>query len=302
MSRVLLSVAAGFFLLLAFAVSRASAEDPPGAKLYATYCAACHGATGRNGSAPAIGSKEFVAANDDTKIAQLTSEGNVPQGMPAWGKAKGGTLSDDQIASVAAFLRVLATMPDTSAPAAPPAKAPAAPLVPTKLSLAQTANRFGEAVLSATLQDANGKPVKAATIAFSRATTWGVVMLGSARTDEQGSASLLLPVVPVNANEVEALFKGDSGFEASAGKLAVERSRPTTRASTGTGRASLSVKEPVLLPPEGSLITANPPLLPTVLFALVVLSVWSAYARVLSLILRIRSGGGPAGMMGPRRE
>lgn len=293
MSRVLLSVAAGLLLLFAFAVSRASAEDPPGAKLYATYCAACHGATGRNGSAPAIGSKAFVGANDDTRIAQLTSEGNVPQGMPAWGKAAGGTLSDDQIASVVAFLRVLATMPDTPAPAAPSAKAPAAPLVPTKLSLAQTTNQFGEAVLSATLQDANGKPVKAATIAFSRATTWGVIALGTAKTDAQGSASLLLPVVPVNANQVEARFKGDSGFEGSAGSLAVEPSKPARRGTTGTGRAYLSVKEPVLLPPEGSLITANPPLLPTVLFALVVLSVWAAYARVLSLILRIRRGGEP---------
>jgi mono/diheme cytochrome c family protein len=58
----------GFAFLFARAAQPARADDPPGAKLFATYCAGCHGAAGKGGFAPAIGDEKFLSAHEDAAI------------------------------------------------------------------------------------------------------------------------------------------------------------------------------------------------------------------------------------------
>ena len=64
-------------LIFAFAAQPARADDPPGAKLFATYCAACHGAAGKGGGAPAIGAAAYLNAHDDATITQITTDGRM---------------------------------------------------------------------------------------------------------------------------------------------------------------------------------------------------------------------------------
>lgn len=270
----------------------ARADDPVGAKLFGTYCAACHGAGGTGGGAPAIGSPQFLSANNDALITRVMSEGNISKGMPAWSKAKGGTLTDDQITSIVAYLRSLATTTATApAPNAPPS-APSAYLVQTKLILSESVNANNEIVLNASLQDHTGYPVADASLSFNRATTWGVVDLGSAKTGANGIATLVMPEAPANARDVAVAFKGDKKFEASTGKIAVVPQDETglAYATSSTSGVQLSLKEPILAP-QGSLITSNPPLVPAVFMVLILGSVWSVYSYVVYQIYGISKDG-----------
>ncbi|GEM_PF-3167707 len=287
-------IASSLFL---FAAQPARADDPPGAKLFATYCAACHGAAGKGGAAPAIGSDAYLTANDNAAIAQATSDGVVAKGMPAWSKSKGGALTDDQIADIVAYLRALA---QTTAPGPAVAPTPAQPArssanaeyAQTRMTMTQSPNADGEMVLVATLEKFDGSPVSGMVVAFSRATTFGTVDLGTAKTDSRGNATLVMREQPERARYITATFKGAKTLGSSAAMLALEK--PAVAISAGdlnTAGVRLSIDEEPLLAPEGSLITPNPPLLPTLLFGLVVLGVWSTYGYVVSQVVGIWKSG-----------
>ena len=270
--------------LFAFSTQIARADDPPGVKLYATYCGACHGPAGKSGFAPAIGSEKYLAATDDATITQITADGK--SGMPAWSKSKGGTLSDGQIGDIVAYLRSLDPSAKPATASSPSVSATPLVYIQTKLAVKQSANANGAAVLNVTLQEYDGYPVGGATIAFSRPTLFGTVELGVSKTDLAGNASFVLNDLPT-ATQVIATFKGEKDLDASNAKITVER-QFTASASHDFDRTkvSLSIDEP-LLPPEGNLITPNPPLLPTTLFVLVVLGIWTLYGYVFSQIIGI---------------
>ena len=273
----------------------ARADDPPGAKLFATYCGGCHGAAGKGGFAPAIGDEKFLSAHDDAAIIKSTTEGVTAKGMPAWSKAKGGTLTDSQIADIIAYLRSLA--PGASAAAQTAPAAPSAPqaatnviFVQTNIEISQLVDADGNTVVSALLKEYNGYPVAGETIAFSRPTLFGALDLGTAKTGANGIASVTLTDVPENA-QIAAVFKGDKNWVASSTQAALE---PRAVASSGNFNSSgvkLSVGDEPLLAPEGSLITPNPPLLPTALFVFVVGCVWAMYGLVVSQVVGIWRDG-----------
>ncbi len=273
------------FLLNTVAVR---ADDPPGAKLYATYCGACHGAAGKGGFAPAIGSSEFLAGKDDAAIVQITAEGRLSNGMPAWSKSKGGTLTDDQINDIVAYLRSLAPSTSTNAPAPTAATAPPAlhVFIQTKMTLTQSTNAEGEPVLHVSLKEYTGYPVGGVSIAFSRPTMFGDVDLGTAKTDAAGNATFIVDGLPAEARQVVASFKGDKDWDATDGKIGVDLPLIASTPNGDLRSVNLSVDEP-LLAPEGSLITPNPPLLPTTLFVLVVGCVWAIYGYVVYQIYGI---------------
>ncbi|MBI4672000.1 MAG: c-type cytochrome [Chloroflexi bacterium] len=328
-----LAILIGLVVLVTFMAQPVRADDPPGAKLYATYCAACHGAVGQGGFATAIGSAEYLNTHDDDAIIQAIGEGISAQGMPAWSKAKGGSLSDDQIADIVAYLRSLAgSEGGTSAPTATPSPTTSLPTaiaasqstangaatsgatlpaaqptatpsptatrvwVQTQLTVAQSTSAEGDTVLTATLKDDAGHPVQGVAIAFSRAALFGVVDLGTVKTDASGMAALVLPVAPSNgaplvAAQVIVAFKGEKGWNASEAKIVLEpREVAASSADYNARRVYLSLDEP-LLPPEGSLITPNPPLLPTVILALVVGGVWATYGYVMYQVFGIWKRG-----------
>jgi len=88
-----------------------------GARLYATYCASCHGPEGAGDGPVAAGLNPKPAAhNDGTYMRTLSDEHLfkvIKEGGPSVGKSPlmapwGGTLSDAQIHDVVAFVRTLA--------------------------------------------------------------------------------------------------------------------------------------------------------------------------------------------------
>jgi mono/diheme cytochrome c family protein len=65
--------------------------------LYKENCAACHGATGKNGAAIALANPVYLAVAGEQTIHQTITKG-VPGGlMPAFARTSGGTLTDKQV-------------------------------------------------------------------------------------------------------------------------------------------------------------------------------------------------------------
>lgn len=263
------------------------ADDPPGAKLYATYCGACHGAAGKGGFAPAIGSSDYLTAKDDATLVQITGEGKAGSGMPAWNKSKGGTLTDVQIKDIVAYLRSLApSSSNTPAPVVTTTNTSLRVFMQTKMTLVQSATADGRPLLNVNLKEYNGTPVEGVAISFTRATMFGVVDLGTAKTDAAGNASFVVDELPTQARQVIASFKGEKDWDSSEAKIAVELPAVASAQQVDLGNVRLDIDEP-LLAPEGSLITPNPPLLPVTLFLAVVGGVWAVYLYVVYQIYGI---------------
>lgn len=67
------------------------------APLYATHCAGCHGADGRNGPAPPLDDALFLAIVPDEVLHTVITEGRAGTAMTAFARDRGGPLTDKQI-------------------------------------------------------------------------------------------------------------------------------------------------------------------------------------------------------------
>ncbi len=189
------------------------------------------------------------------------------------------------------ILARMPTPPATSSAPAPAAtvEAPAPTLkvfIQTKMTLAVATNAQGQQVLNVSLKEYDGFPVGGVPVAFSRPTMFGAVDLGNAKTDAAGNASFVVDGLPSEARQVAATFKGEKDWDASEAKIDVQLPVLASGQDVNTRNVKLGIDEP-LLDPEGSLITPNPPLLPTTLFLVVVGVVWSIYLFVISQIYGI---------------
>jgi cytochrome c oxidase cbb3-type subunit 3 len=98
-------------------VARSAGDPVRGGEDYATYCAACHGATG-NGDGPMAAMMDRKPARhaDGAHMNTLSDDflfRIIRDGGPALGKsdmmtAWGGTLSEEQIRGLVAYIRTLA--------------------------------------------------------------------------------------------------------------------------------------------------------------------------------------------------
>ena len=88
-----------------------------GAETYATYCASCHGATGAGDGPVAAGLDPKPVAHSDGAYMNALSDEHLTRVIALGGRAVGksslmapwgGTLSDEQIRDVVAFVRSLA--------------------------------------------------------------------------------------------------------------------------------------------------------------------------------------------------
>lgn len=87
------------------------AADAPGRRLFASHCAGCHGLDGAGGEhAPNIATSERVQARSDADLARIVHDGVTAGGMPAFGS----TLTQAEIGSVIAYLRVLSGSRDNA--------------------------------------------------------------------------------------------------------------------------------------------------------------------------------------------
>jgi mono/diheme cytochrome c family protein len=72
-----------------------------GEALFEVYCIVCHGETGRGSAYTSIALKEAAGGLDDARLSGFISEGLPGSSMPGFG----GTLTDEQIADLVAFIR-----------------------------------------------------------------------------------------------------------------------------------------------------------------------------------------------------
>jgi len=86
-----------------------------GNTLFATSCASCHGKGAVGGSGPTLNAKEFLGSVSDDQIAAVIRVGIPGSDMPSWGLDYGGTLTDEQVRQITAYLRSL----EPNAPSVP---------------------------------------------------------------------------------------------------------------------------------------------------------------------------------------
>ena len=86
-----------------------------GNNLFATSCASCHGKGAVGGSGPTLNAKEFLGSVSDDQIAAVIRVGIPGSDMPSWGLDYGGTLTDEQVRQITAYLRSL----EPNAPSVP---------------------------------------------------------------------------------------------------------------------------------------------------------------------------------------
>ena len=68
-------------------------------------CATCHGVNGEGVSAPALNSQEFLTSTTDDQMDDIIKHGVQGSTMPAWWSESGGSLSDQQIRNIIAYVR-----------------------------------------------------------------------------------------------------------------------------------------------------------------------------------------------------
>lgn len=87
-------------------------------KIYADQCASCHGLAGEGGVGPALNDRTVLKNTLDGVFYSVIRSGVPNTQMPAWSVDFGGPLTDEDIRSLVAFIRIWETQENTgSAPA-----------------------------------------------------------------------------------------------------------------------------------------------------------------------------------------
>jgi mono/diheme cytochrome c family protein len=76
-----------------------------GETVWQLNCGACHGFAGDGGTAPALNSKQFLQSATDDQTRTLVAVGIPGSDMSAYSIDFGGTLTSEQIKSVAVYIR-----------------------------------------------------------------------------------------------------------------------------------------------------------------------------------------------------
>ncbi len=95
-----------------------------GQNLFQQNCAVCHGDFGEGGPNPSqpnqiispISTAEYLNTHDDLTLYQIINQGQPDKGMSPFGSANGGSLDDDQINSIVAYLRSWQANPPLTTP------------------------------------------------------------------------------------------------------------------------------------------------------------------------------------------
>jgi len=89
-----------------FHATRHPGDARRGEKVFATFCASCHGARGEGGAkGSAITNDSFLALISDQGLRTIVIAGRADLGAPDWrGNVTGRPMSDDEVADVVAWL------------------------------------------------------------------------------------------------------------------------------------------------------------------------------------------------------
>ncbi|HEY4380249.1 MAG TPA: cytochrome c [Acidobacteriaceae bacterium] len=93
------------------------------ATLYNQNCASCHGVNGKNGAALSLANPVYLAIAGAANIERVTANGVPGTMMPPFAQSKGGTLTDHQIAILAAGMQQAWGNPNALSGQTPPAYA-----------------------------------------------------------------------------------------------------------------------------------------------------------------------------------
>ena len=82
-----------------------STDTAAGKELWGTNCAMCHGVNGEGVSAPSLNSQEFLTGVTDEQMDDIIRHGVQGSAMPAWWDGSGGSLTEQQISDIVAYVR-----------------------------------------------------------------------------------------------------------------------------------------------------------------------------------------------------
>ncbi len=85
--------------------AQAASLAAEGEVVFQFNCGSCHGAGGVGGTGPALNSKQFLQSATDDQTRTLVAVGIPGSAMSAYSLDFGGTLTSEQIKSVAAYIR-----------------------------------------------------------------------------------------------------------------------------------------------------------------------------------------------------
>ncbi len=129
------SLAPGATLTLAQSIVGGEAATPAtgegnaaaGVAIYMLHCTACHGVNGEGGSGAVLRNNTFIKNASDQDLQGTIGNGRPGTIMPAWAMAQGGSLSDQEISNLAAFVRVFQGVPEIPKPTPAPEEATETP-------------------------------------------------------------------------------------------------------------------------------------------------------------------------------
>jgi mono/diheme cytochrome c family protein len=76
-----------------------------GSKLFAGNCASCHGKNGVGADSPRLNAREFLSSTSDDQMRLIIAGGVSGTEMSTWSIDLGGTLTDQQISQIIAYMR-----------------------------------------------------------------------------------------------------------------------------------------------------------------------------------------------------
>lgn len=122
-------LALGLLAGLAIVAYAQEGDITRGAQLYDANCAVCHGPDGQ-GRVGVNLSQDFPSISPDAFLREIIANGVPGTAMPAWSQAKGGPLSDQDIADLVAFVNSLSGGRSPMAPTPTPIPVTPVPTVP----------------------------------------------------------------------------------------------------------------------------------------------------------------------------
>jgi mono/diheme cytochrome c family protein len=227
-----------------------------GQQLYSQNCATCHGVFGEGGPSPInpkalippISTADYLKTRDDFTLRAIITQGQPNSGMSPFGSAFGGTLEDDEIDAIVAYIRAWEAKP----PVDQPPQIAASNMLDLSTSdiyanlCSQCHGLNGEGAVSSSLQDKEFQGTN------TDQDIYNIIDHGASGTTMIGWGSIL------SVNQMQDLVQYIREFGKLAPEPTVETPAPTTEPSAATAEPTA----PTVVPTEPTAPTFVKDILP----------------------------------------